>query len=221
MQLFEILSNCPSAVVREGYFEEAVEITGVSRSAAYSDFRAFIASKAPARSQTGQEKSMPSRLVRTETLTNLEGDLLWIVLKKLEWADTLEQVIDQKWIRSNTCEGRILSLILGQATVDHIEKANEIYFLLETDEERDCFNHYAQDSRSIPDMADFVVHTITAMIHRYFKIQIEAIDQSIENPDQPTTDRSKFRELLIRKRDLIRERDSLCKELSREMILNS
>jgi len=219
--LFEILSNCSSAVVREGYFEEAVHVTGVSQSAAYADFQRFSKSVPRGRKTAGEINIQSSGTNASETLTNLEGDLLWSVLKKLEWADSLEQVIDQKWIKSDTLEGRILSLILGQATVDHIETANEIYFLLETDEERDCFNHYNQEPRLIPDMGDFVTQTITAMIHRFYRTQLEKLDQEISNLNQTTTDPASSRELFLRKRELMRDRNDLSMGLSRSLSLNA
>jgi hypothetical protein len=201
-----MISHCPSAVAREGYFEEAVTATGVSRSAAYEDYRRFSSRQEAHQRATRERKEASQGTNTSETLTNLEGDLLWIVLKKLEWAESLEQVIDQDWIRSTTYEGRILSLILAQATVDQIEKANQIYFLLETDEERDCFNHYLNDQREVPDLADFIEQTLLAIVNRHFKQQTDSLDQQLFQVTQSTTEPTEMRKLLLKKRELKQEK---------------
>ncbi|HSH09828.1 MAG TPA: DNA primase, partial [Oceanipulchritudo sp.] len=75
--LFEMLAACSSAVIREGYLLDAVEATGSPPEAAREDFDRFfhqhVAQAAPV--------SPPERNFRgtipPETLTNLEGDLIW------------------------------------------------------------------------------------------------------------------------------------------------
>lgn len=176
--LFKLIAECPSAVVREGYFDEAIEVTGVSRQAALEDFRRAAASAEPV---TPPEKN---RLVRSgtnssPTLTNLEADLLFSVSQNVAWAEPLAQVIDHQWIRSNTVEGKILSRILAQTEVDCIEKTEDILFLLETDEERDCFSRAVVDERPVLEMLTFVNETLASLLRRFCRDRISQLEQEI------------------------------------------
>ncbi len=194
--LFEILSACPSAVVREGYFNEAIVVTGVSERAAREDFHKFRRSRPAARQSRKSAVKRISPIKSSETLTNLEGDLIWAVLKNVEWVDSLAQVVDHQWIRSHTIEGKILSRILDQATVDHIEGTEGIYFLLESDEERDCFSRYNVDDRSELEMESFVNETIAALAKRYCREQVNAITEQINKIEYTESTSSEIRSLM-------------------------
>ena len=200
--LFEMLAACPSAVVREGYFEDAVRSTGVSPEAAREDFNRFFAS-APA------IKVPPVNVAKrgtksSETLTNLEGDLVWAVLKNAGWAESLAQVIDHQWIRLHTIEGKILSRILAQATVDRIEKSDDIHFLLETDEERDCVARYMVDDRPDSDLPSYVNQTIASLARRFCKERVDYLNQEISKTTQTTSDPSRIRDFMMERQELMR-----------------
>lgn len=194
--LFEILSACPSAVVREGYFNEAVEATGVSERAAREDFQRFRRSRPAAPQPRKPAVKRISQTKSSETLTNLEGDLIWAVLKNVEWVDSLAQVVDHQWIRNHTIEGKVLSRILDQATVDHIEGTEGIYFLLESDEERDCFSRYNVDDRSDLEMESFVNQTIEALAKRYCREQVDAITEQINKIEYTESTSTEIRRLM-------------------------
>jgi DNA primase len=177
-KLFEIIDACPSAVVREGYFEEAVAATGVSPHAAREDYRRL----APRSQRSAGPAPSPRQIQGTNpngTLTNLEADLLWAVSQDAAWAEPLAQVIDHQWITTNTCEGKLLSRILAQATVDHLSGKDDILFLLETDEERDCFHRVYADERPLIEMQVFVNQTLAAMARRFCRQQVAELERRI------------------------------------------
>ncbi|MEX0326167.1 MAG: DNA primase [Puniceicoccaceae bacterium] len=201
--LFEMLSACPSAVVREGYFEDAVKATGVSPDAARQDFARYSAS-APAVKRAAPVKTIKRGTNSSETLTNLEGDLVWAVLKNVGWAESLAQVIDHQWIRIHTIEGKVLSRILAQATVDRIENSDDILFLLETDEERDCVARYTVDERPDSDMPAFVNQTIASLARRFCKERVDYLNQEISKTTQTNSDPSQIRDFMMERQELMR-----------------
>ncbi|MGA1205204.1 MAG: DNA primase [Opitutales bacterium] len=201
--LFEMLASCPSAVVREGYFLEAVEATGTTMAAAKADYDRFFS----------QAKGHPARTIiapsgkrggtiSSETLTNLEGDLLWALLKNVEWADSLAQVIDHQWIRIQNIEGKLLSRILAEATVDHIESSQGIYFLMRDDEERACLARYETDDRQGLDMESFVNQTLAALVRRYCRDRVEYLDKEISRHGQSNIDAARIRDFMKERREL-------------------
>jgi DNA primase len=202
--LFKILSACPSAVVREGYFDEAVAATGVSRKAALEDYRRFQADEsrtaAPTERNSAKNGTKPS-----QTLTNPEADLLWAVSQNVAWAHPLAQVIDHQWISSTTVEGKLLSRILAQTEVDHIEGTDDIQFLLETDEERDCFSRLVVDDRPEFDMVTFVNQTLTSIARRFCRARVEEIEQEISKHGHNTADWTDVIRLKKEQQDLKRQ----------------
>jgi len=202
--LFEMLAACPSAVIREGYLMDAVEATGSPPEAAREDFDRFF------RQQVAETVSspQPERKFRgtnpPETLTNLEGDLIWAVLKNVGWAEVLAQVIDHQWIRIHTIEGKVLSRILAQATVDHIEGPDDIHFLMETDEERDCLSHSVVDDRPDSEMDAFVNETLASLARRFCKERINQLNKEISKLAHTNSDASLIRQHMNERQELIR-----------------
>lgn len=201
--LFRMLLECPSAVVREGYFEEAVQVTGVSREAALADFNRLARPPNPPLPARVERKSANNGTNSSETLTILEGDLLWAVLQNVTLAEPLAQVIDHQWIKLQTIEGKLLSLILAQASEDHIEETDEIYLLLETDEERDCFSRYLVDERPLLDMESFVNLTIASLARRFCREQVRSLDNKISESANKPDDLNRIRDLMNEKRQLV------------------
>lgn len=202
-RLFELLEACPSAVVRDGYFEEAVKVTGVSPKAAMEDYLRFKRENRPREAASATLNSPIKGTFSFQTLTNLEGDLVWAVLQNVEWAEPLAQVIDHQWIRSDICEGKLLSRILDQAAIDSIEGKDAIYFLLETDDERDCFSRFVLEERPHSDMLSYVNETIAALARRFCRQRVSLIDQQITEHAQKTSDFSIVRKLMTEKKELI------------------
>lgn len=203
-ELFKILSTCPSAVVREGYFEEAVTVTGVSRSAALEDYRNFKA-RETGTAHTPERNPANKGTNPSQTLTNPEADLLWAVSQNVAWAEPLAQVIDHQWITSTKVEGKLLSRILAQTEVDRIEGTDDIQFLLETDEERDCFSRLVVDDRPDFDMVTFLNQTLTSLARRFCRARIEDIETEISKHGQTPKDWSPVLKLKQEQQDLKRQ----------------
>ncbi len=201
-QLFEMLSNCASEVVREGYFEEAVRATGASPSAARADYRRYFRSKSGPRNIPAIPLRKKEGTNSSETLTNLEGDLTWAILKNVEWAESLAKVIDHQWIRSNTIEGKLLSRILAQTTVDHIENPGDIYYLLESDEERACMAQLQTDDRPDSKMEYFVNEVLAAMVRRHCRERIEQLNKEITKLSQSDNSITDLRNLISERREM-------------------
>ncbi|MGC9452275.1 MAG: DNA primase [Oceanipulchritudo sp.] len=201
-QLFEILAACPSAVVREGYFEEAVRVTGVSSAAARQDAARFSRGRRPENRASQREISGKPGTKTPETLTNLEGDLIWAVSQNVQWVELLAQVIDQQWIHLHTIEGRVLSHILAQATVDHLEGFHDILNSLETDEERDCLHRYRVQDREKLDVESFLNVTIASLARRFCKERVNSLDKEIAKFAHADSDASKLRQLVKERREL-------------------
>jgi DNA primase len=203
-ELFKMLSACPSAVVREGYFEEAVAATGVSRGAALEDYRNFQ-SRESRNAEAAERNPAKKGTNPSQTLTNPEADLLWAVSQNVAWAESLAQVIDHQWIISTTVEGKLLSRILAQTEVDHIEGTDDIQFLLETDEERDCFSQLVVDDRPEFDMVTFLNQTLISLARRFFRARIEEIETEISKHSQTTKDWTPVMKLKKEQQDLKRQ----------------
>lgn len=203
-ELFKILRECPSAVVREGYFREAVAVTKVSLSAALQDYRELSRNGSDGGFRgSDSRKDLPDRGTNPrEALTNLEGDLLWAVLQNVALAEPLAQVLDHQWINSNTSEGKVLTAILNQTEVDQIEQPDSIYFLLETDEERNCFHEYSVQERGPIDLQAFVNETIASLVRRFCRNRSREIEMEINRIASKTSDPSALRELIREKTQL-------------------
>lgn len=197
-KLFEMLANCPSAVVRDGYTEEAIRVTGASPEAARDDLRNFMRLRTRARSQSSGAESETSSFHGTKPspiLTNLEADLLWAVSQDVAWAEPLAQVVDHQWIKSDSLEGKILTRILAQTEVDRIETKDDIQYLLDNDEERDCFSRFVVDERPDFDMMDFLNQTLSSLLKRYCRQRISELDVKVIRLEQTAADWSQVMEL--------------------------
>jgi hypothetical protein len=140
-----------------------------------------------------------------QTLTNLEGDLLFSLLQNANWAESLAQVIDHQWIKSETNEGKILSRILAQATVDPIENVDDLYALLESDEERQCFHGILSEERFQIDMQTFVNETLASVYRRHLRLSIRQLEERINREALQNGGFSKVRELVQKKTQLVRQ----------------
>lgn len=179
-ELFRLMAASPSAVVREGHFQEAVAVTGVSYKAAHDDYQRFLSDAAQrSRNDPAHRDEKKINGISSATLTNLEGDILYSLLQNAVWAESLAQVIDHQWIKSETIEGKILSRILAQATVDPVESVDDLYALLENDEERQCFNRMLSEERLIPEMTSFVKETLQSFFRRHLREAIRHLEERI------------------------------------------
>jgi DNA primase len=202
--VFKLIAACPNAVVRDGYFEEVVAELKVSPEAARAEFKRL----------NGAGRSAPEALAATNhgsagtnpspTLTNLEADLLWAVLQNVAWIEPLAQVIDHQWIKTNTTEGKILSLLLAHATVDRIEGKDSIYFLLESDQERDCFHQLQADLRPQLDMTSYVNQTVNSIARRFCRERVQRLEEEITRVFLDSGDLDRVRALSAEKNELIR-----------------
>lgn len=203
-ELFGMIASCPSAIVREGYFEEAAAVVGVPQHVAFADYERAAAAKDVRESRSARPESRNNGTISSETLTNLERDLLWAVLQNVAWIDPLAQVVDHQWIKTHLLEGKILSLLLAQATVDRIEGPDDIYFLLDSDEERDCFHRLQADARPQLDMELFVNQTIASLVRRFCREEIKSLEKEISLCYEQSAEATDIRELSTRKNELIR-----------------
>jgi DNA primase len=204
-ELFRLLQASQSAVVREGYFMEAVAVSGVSMAAAEEDYQQFLNDVNARNTDRQFVQRKKNEKNSAQTLTNLEGDLLFSLLQNANWAESLAQVIDHQWIKSETNEGKILSRILAQATVDPIENVDDLYALLESDEERQCFHGILSEERFQIDMQTFVNETLASVYRRHLRLSIRQLEEHINREALQNGGFSKVRELVQKKTQLVRQ----------------
>ena len=203
-ELFSLIASCPSAIVREGYFEEAAEAVGVPQHVAFADYERATKAREARAHRVAPPESRKYGTNSPETLTNLERDLLWAVLQNVAWIDPLAQVVDHQWVKTHSLEGKILTLVLAQASVDRIESPDDIYFLLDSDDERECFHRLQADGRPQLDMNVFVNQTIASLVRRYCREEIKSLEKEISLRYEQSAEAIDIRDLSTRKNELIR-----------------
>jgi len=200
--ILQMIHQCPSDIVCEGYLEEAGQHLGVSLQILRREFNKLATQARPLPApETAKE---PPKRNTSEPLTKLEADLLWAVLQNVAWIELLAQVIDHQWINPQFPEGKILSLLLAHATVDHIEGTDAIYMLLESDDERACFHRILSEDRPHLEMESFVNQTLESLARRYCRNRITDLNQQINAASGEHFDAGQLRALTQEKRDLQR-----------------
>jgi DNA primase len=190
-ELLELIKACPSEVVREGHLEHIAQLTGRSFRAVVEDYQrrgpAPRAGEAQ-REQPRQENQEKSGTQATGPLTNAESDLLWAVLKNVEWANTLAEVIDHQWIRSNTTTGKVLSRILAEAANDPLISNHNVLNLFENDAELDVVAQFKTWDDAEMD-EDFVVnHALKILVQKFCEREISELKRRLNQPsNQPLT----------------------------------
>ena len=107
--IYEIVQKAASEVIRVEYLREASERLGVDFDAARRDFSRSLLSSRPNARAASEQAQIPNP---PERLTLLEADLFCLILQHEELGRRVSEVIDDKWVDSDTVEGRLLGRLL-------------------------------------------------------------------------------------------------------------
>lgn len=177
--LFLILRESESAIVRNAYLEDAIVIAREEAHAIRQDFEHFLHTATPvARRAQDTEEPAPVKKQR-DSLTTLEGVLLWIVLQDVNWAQRLAQVIDHHWINSESPEGKVLARILAEAEADTWEGTHQIDELLDSQAERDCFFAVYAEERPLENVEAIANECLLKLARRHIQNQIEQLSSQL------------------------------------------
>lgn len=139
--LFRALEPVSSFVVRESYLSEMASLIGVSDHAIKSDFATFEKNRKPSyrslEPSSSQDKIKDNRPVR---LTNVEDDLLFIILHDNRIAEPIALLTEPTWLNLSTASGKVLAKILAEIKADGPLETGRMEDLLEDDLERETFH---------------------------------------------------------------------------------
>lgn len=174
-ELFQILRESESAIVRNAYLEDAIVIAREEAHAIRQDFERFLhtATPPPRRATESETKALVKK--NHDSLTTLEGVLLWIVLQDVKWAQRLAQVIDHNWIHSESPEGKVLARILAEAEAETWEGAHQIDELLDSQDERDCFFAIYAEERALENVEATANECLLKLARRHIQNQLDQL----------------------------------------------
>jgi DNA primase len=173
-ELFEILAQSDSAMLRADYLAEACRLAGADRTAAERDFARFLAQHAQRSTrpiqtaenigQTGPNPNSQPLESANDKLTTAENELLVFVLHYEDLASSIAHALDHQWLDTQTPEGRLLDRCLAAHREDAWPGADHLDELLESDDERNL----ATNLRSRPFESDEPVKHINECLKTIF-----------------------------------------------------
>lgn len=136
--VFEMVKAVESAVLEQDYLEEISRLWGVSPDALmrdYAQYKKRQAHRAPQTQEPSQAENKPKD-GSTSTLTRVESQLLWLLLRYENLAEFIAEHVDISWIENQSVASEILKRVLSEITHGVWEGAASISPLLETDQEQ-------------------------------------------------------------------------------------
>ena len=140
--IFTSLNKVDSLVIRESYLKELATLLGVSNEAVKQDFSKFEKQKLPKyRLQNPNPSNKETKDNSPVRLTNVEDDLLFILLHDDRIAGPLAYLIEPSWLNLHTTAGTILAKIFAEVNADGPMDFRRMEDFLENDQERKVFHH--------------------------------------------------------------------------------
>ena len=140
--IFTSLNKVDSLVIKEGYLKELATLLGVSNQAVKQDFLKFEKQKLPKyRLQNPNPSNKELKDNSPVRLTNVEDDLLFILLHDDRIAGPLAYLIEPSWLNLQTTAGNILAKIFAEINADGPMDFRRMEDFLENDQERKVFHH--------------------------------------------------------------------------------
>ncbi len=189
-QLFEILEQSESSMLRADYLAEACKYAGVDRTGAERDFARYLALRVqragPIQTvnnigSTTSNSVVSERENANDKLTTAEYELLMLVLHYEDLASPITQAIDHQWLDARKLEGRLLDRCLAAHREDVWPGLDHVDELLETDDER----QFLTNLRSRPFHSDEPVlganQCLKAIFETYFRRELSELHNRITN----------------------------------------
>ena len=140
--IFNSLNKVDSLVIKESYLKELASLLGVSNEAVKQDFSKFEKQKLPKyRLQNPKLSSKETKDNSPVRLTNVEDDLLFVLLHDDRIAGPLAYLIEPTWLNLQTTAGTILAKIFAEVNADGPMDFRRMEDFLENDQERKVFHH--------------------------------------------------------------------------------
>ena len=140
--IFTSLNKIDSLVIKESYLKELATLLGVSNEAVKQDFSKFEKQKLPKyRLQNPNPSNKETKDNSPVRLTNVEDDLLFILLHDDRIAGPLAYLIEPSWLNLQTTAGTILAKIFAEVNADGPMDSRRMEDFLENDQERKVFHH--------------------------------------------------------------------------------
>ena len=204
--IFRSLIKVKSFVIRESYIEEIAVSLGISRESVKKDFQAFEANKQPGLlSSSSKIRDIKSKETSLERLTNVEDDLLLVLLHDNRIVGPLAHLVEPTWLNLENVAGRILAKIIAEIKADGPISTDRMEDLLESDEERkkfQCLLFREIPSESIENSLLLANECLSVLHLRSSKKLEENILKELRNSDDAHTSSGNIRTELKKLREL-------------------
>lgn len=204
--IFRSLIKVKSFVIRESYIEEIAVSLGISRESVKKDFQAFEANKQPGlQSSSSKIRDIKSEETSLERLTNVEDDLLLVLLHDNRIVGPLAHLVEPTWLNLENVAGRILAKIIAEIKADGPISTDRMEDLLESDEERkkfQCLLFQEIPSESIENSLLLANECLSVLHLRSSKKLEENILKELRNSDDAHTSSGNIRTELKKLREL-------------------
>lgn len=180
--IFEVLSECDSAIAREEYLAEAIDLAGSDNRATRDDFRKFLNHKAR---RYGFQNRETGEAVETENaqerLTTSEYELL-LFLFHYDWlAEPIAKAIDIEWVDKSSLHGIVLSRLLADIKEGLWEGTDNIDTLLENEEEKNCIYAILTKKLDFEEPVKEANSCLLALFEKYVRERRNRINLQIQN----------------------------------------
>jgi DNA primase len=209
-ELFEILAQAESAMMRADYLAEACRHAGVDRTAAERDFARFLAQRAQRATRPIQTPENIGSLGASQNpqplesandkLTTAEFELLMFVLHYEDLASSIAHALDHQWLDTQTPEGRLLDRCLAAYREDAWPGADHLDDLLETDAERNLAANLRSRPFQIDEPTPAINLCLKAIFEKHFRRELTELKTRAVN--LPAADHAALSALQQRIKDI-------------------
>ena len=177
----EILSAVESEVARVEYLRQLCGYMNIDFEAASADLSRFILRGSRAYAARAAVNPAPKEEEKIQQISTLEGDIWCIILQNEPCAKPLSHVVDDRWIDTESTEGRLLGRFLWDLKEGNCENVASFVASLEDEAERNCL--YAMQARTDTASPEDAVAALDNLLLRLFvrfrKKRLEEIDGQI------------------------------------------
>lgn len=183
LQLFEIIDNAQSRVLRDDYLREVSNSLILDYPAVAEDYRAYRASsKNPAKIEIQEQKRKKDS---SAMLTNAVYDSLMVCLYNDSVAQAMAGILQDAWIEESTPAANALKIILALHREDIGFAASDIETYFENPEEKNVIYKILSEQKSeIDNPAKVANECIAKLYNNFIKKEIDTLNQKLVFADE-------------------------------------